>query len=108
MPTLSVVMLLVFVCGAACSGQALSFTVVKEMSAPRQRGAAIAFNNMAVVISGAIFQPVLGRLLAFQCDGASVQCVSNHFRVSMLLILGVYVIGFVLAAFCIKESFRSV
>lgn len=102
-------MFIVFMCGAACSGQALSFTVVKEINAPQQRGAAIAFNNMAVVISGAIFQPVLGRLLATPCVGDVIsltQCEERHFKMSMLLILAVYAVGFLLALFFIKESYK--
>jgi MFS family permease len=102
---ISVVTVAVFLCGAACSGQALSFTVVKEINNPRQRGAAIAFNNMAVVISGAIFQPLLGKLLAVQCDGvaSASHCASSPMRLSMLLILAVYLISWLIASFAIKE-----
>lgn len=52
-----------FVAGAACSGQALSFTVVKENNSVNNRATALAINNMAVVISGAIFQPLIGKLI---------------------------------------------
>lgn len=107
---LSLLMVIVFICGAACSGQALSFTVIKEINAPQQRGAAIAFNNMAVVISGAIFQPLLGRLLQFQCieNNETLRlCEAHHYRVSMLLILSVYIIAFVLAGFFINESLQK-
>ncbi|OGO94342.1 MAG: hypothetical protein A3F10_00145 [Coxiella sp. RIFCSPHIGHO2_12_FULL_42_15] len=107
---LYLLMIIVFLCGAACAGQALSFTVVKEINSPQQRGAAIAFNNMAVVISGAIFQPLLGRLLEFHCEVGNAmltQCENVHFRMSMLLILAVYGVGFLLATFFIKESFKQ-
>lgn len=108
LPTSSVgwVMVLVFACGAACSGQALSFAVVKEINVPQQRGAAIAFNNMAVVISGAIFQPLLGKLLASSCGAANLACSASAFRTTMLLILGLYITGLVLATVFIKESIR--
>lgn len=103
----TMVMLLVLACGAACSGQALSFAVVKEINAPQQRGAAIAFNNMAVVISGAIFQPLLGKLLAQQCEqGVGSSCAVVAYQHSMLLVLGVYVLGAMLALFFIRESYR--
>lgn len=104
---------LIFISGAACSGQALSFTVVKENNSMWQRATAIAFNNMAVVISGAIFQPVLGRLLDFHCKGGTEKtmqaaaCQSNHFRLSMILIFAAYLISFLIAALFIKESYRK-
>ncbi len=101
----TLLMALVFIAGAACSGQALAFTVVKEINSPKQRATAIAFNNMAVVISGAIFQPALGRLLDFHCQGALLHaCEAHHYRLSMLLVLGAYAAAFLIAAFFIRES----
>lgn len=106
-----VVGILVFLAGTACAGQALSFTVVKEINENRQRATAIAFNNMANVISGALFQPILGRLLDFHCDGQGVSviqtCQSHHFRMSMLVILGAYFVSFLVASFFIRESFSA-
>lgn len=55
-----------FLAGAACSGQALSFAVVNDNSLDKTRAAAIGFNNMAVVIAGAIFQPLVGILIKDQ------------------------------------------
>ncbi len=101
---------LVFVSGAACAGQALSFTVIKENNNAGQRATAIAFNNMAVVISGAIFQPVLGKLLDFHCNAntrALATCQSHHYRMSMLLIFGAYVVAYIIAQFFIKESYKK-
>lgn len=101
-------MVLIFVSGAACAGQALSFTVIKENNKPGQRATAIAFNNMAVVISGAIFQPVLGKLLEFHCGGEGsglAMCQAHHYRTSMMLVLVVYVLAYVIAQFFIKESY---
>ena len=101
-----IVAVLIFIAGAACSGQALSFTVVKEINSARQRATAIAFNNMAVVISGAIFQPLLGRFLDFYCPTKGLLlCQYHHFRINMLLVLGAYVVSFLIAALYIKESF---
>lgn len=62
--------ILLFLIGMACSGQALSFALVKENNLPKNNAAAIGFNNMAVVIAGAIFQPVVGKLIQLH---ASVQ-----------------------------------
>jgi len=96
----------IFIAGAACAGQALSFTVIKEINAAQYRASAIGFNNMAVVISGAIFQPALGKLLNFHCDAMGFAgCQTQHYLTSMLLILGAYIVSLGLALFFIKESF---
>lgn len=113
-PTQSLILvgILVFIAGAACSGQALSFTTVKEINSERQRATAIAFNNMAVVISGAIFQPIIGRLLDYHCQNGITKtlltlCQANHFRLSMIVILGAYMVSFIIATFFIKESYPT-
>lgn len=87
--------ILLFFAGAACSGQALSFTVVKENNANSAKGIAIAFNNMAVVISGALFQPIIGKLL-------NSSDMSN-FKNVLLIVLVSYALSFLIAVFLIKE-----
>jgi MFS family permease len=101
---------LLLLAGAACSGQALSFTVVKEINPEHRRATAIAFNNMAVVISGAIFQPLIGKLLDFHCQFGDTailsSCETLHHRLSMIPIVGAFVLSFIIAAFFIKESWQ--
>ena len=96
----TIVGILLFSAGAACAGQALSFTVVKENNVKSAKGTAIAFNNMAVVISGAIFQPIIGKLL----ESTEVGSFNiSHFKSALLIVLFSYVISFVVALFFIKE-----
>ncbi len=97
---------LLFLAGAACSGQALSFTLVKENNASSVKATAIAFNNMAVVISGAVFQPVIGRLIESSNAGSSMMDNPTHFKQGLMLVLGAYVIAFLIAACFIKEPAR--
>lgn len=92
-----VIGILLFIAGAACAGQALSFTVVKENNSHNTRATAIAFNNMAVVVSGAIFQPLLGKLIVSINDTARF----NH---AMYLVLFTYVIAFLLSAIFIRSN----
>ncbi len=49
--------------GIAGAGQILTFAVVKDINEPQHLATAIGFNNMAVVVGGAIFQPLVGLLL---------------------------------------------
>jgi MFS family permease len=98
----------IFAAGLACSGQALSFSLIKDMTHPKRKGTAIALNNMAVVISGAFFQPVIGKLLSvFQPDASSSTSLYSNtaFTYSLLLILGCYVLGFIIACFFLRETF---
>ncbi len=76
-----------FIAGAACSGQALSFAVVRSNNNEKVKAIAIAFNNMAVVISGAIFQPLIGKLIeVYQYAG-----YSNYYQKGCYLILFAYI-----------------
>jgi MFS family permease len=95
--------ILLFFSGVACSGQALSFTLVKENNANEVKATALAFNNMAVVISGAFFQPLIGKLIdAGQTSVPGVYAAAS-FKNGMLIVLFAYVIAFAVATFLIKE-----
>lgn len=95
--------ILLFLAGAACAGQALSFAVVKENNLDSEKATAIAFNNMAVVISGAIFQPLIGKLIESDKTGSVSSYNINHFKGGLFIVLFAYIIGFLVALFCIKE-----
>ena len=74
-------------------------------------GHALAWQDEVTIflISGAIFQPVLGKLLAVQCDGvaSASHCHPASLRISMLLILAVYLISWLIASFGIRESLKA-
>ncbi len=86
-----------FLSGAACAGQALSFTVVKNQNPDDCVASGIALNNMAVVISGAVFQPLAGFIL-HQFAGMG----SKQYQYGLSLVLAAYVIAFVLATVFIR------
>jgi len=98
-----VVGLLLFLAGAACSGQALSFAVVKENNPSSAKGTAIAFNNMAVVISGALFQPLIGKLLASNKTNITETYDVDNFKNVLMIVLFSYIISFLIAIIFIKE-----
>lgn len=95
--------ILLFMAGAACAGQALSFAVVKENNTHAEKATAIAFNNMAVVISGAIFQPLIGKLIESGRSDITTYYNVSHFRQGLLIVFCAYAIGFLVALFFIKE-----
>lgn len=85
-----------FVAGIACGGQALSFAVVKDNNSNTNIAAAIGFNNMAVVISGAIFQPLVGNFISDQS--------ASHYQQGIHLVTGCFLVGSVVALFLIRSQ----
>jgi MFS family permease len=61
---------LLFTGGVCNGGQVLVFACVKEISPRRISGTALGFTNAIVMMSGIIFQPLLGELLDWCWDGA--------------------------------------
>lgn len=90
---------LLFIAGAACAGQAISFAVVRQNNSPAVRSTAIAFNNMAVVISGALFQPVIGSVIQYY----QPTNLSMAYQYGVALILAAYIVGLLVAVFFIRE-----
>lgn len=96
---------LLFFAGAACSGQALSFTLVKENNSTTIKATAIAFNNMAVVISGAVFQPLIGKLIeSSHAVGSALLDNPDHFKQGLYLVLAAYIIAFLISLRFIKHT----
>ena len=71
LPSLPLILMfgILFVAGTFNSGQLLSFACVKESLPNEMSGTAIGFTNAIVMMSGFIFQPLLGKLLDFSWNG---------------------------------------
>ena len=106
-----IVGVLVFLIGAACGGQALSFASVKENNPEHLQATALGFNNMAVVISGFIFQPLSSALIQYHWDGAVVNGSpmyhAQDYQLGMILIPMVFLVGLLMSSFGIRESIGS-
>lgn len=95
--------------GAASAGQALSFALVNHIHPPANRAAAIGFNNMAVVVSGAIFQPLIGKLISAHSsglltpDGHHIYTASDY-RFGLIVLWAAYLIGLIFSVLFIKEK----
>ena len=96
--------LLLMLAGASCAGQALSFSLVRDNNPFSIKATALSVNNMAVVISGAIFQPLIG----FVISGGVLSELSHYtildFKRGLLAILIAYAIASITALFFIKEK----
>lgn len=100
---------LMFLLGAFSSGFILAFSVVREINTPILTGTAIGFINTLNNASGALAQPVVGKLLDQQWNGQVLSDGTPVYSLAMyneaLLFLPVcLVVAFVMLPF-IKETF---
>lgn len=100
--------LVLFVLGLGAGGQTVSFAVVKENNSPEYVGTASGFNNLSVLIGGAIFQPLVGYFLQ-QTDswrlvnGVHVYSVSSY-QTALLVMPLCFLASLIIASFILKES----
>ena len=91
--------------GIAGAGQILTFELVRKNNTPSHLATAIGINNMAVVIGGALFQPLVGYVLHWHAHQDSSVLSSYHvadYTMALLSIPLCYLIGFITSCFCIR------
>jgi MFS family permease len=106
--SVSALFIVMFLYGITNTGVATSYAVASEINPRPIVGASVAFANMASVIIGALFQPIIGWLLDLNWDGkmqngAPLYSVSN-FQLAFLLLPICLALSFVMAFF-IKETY---
>lgn len=67
--SLPMMFILLFLAGLMIGGQVLCFTCAKDHSTDEVSGTTIAFTNGLVMMSGVLFQPILGLILDLVWDG---------------------------------------
>ncbi|HEX2115021.1 MAG TPA: MFS transporter [Alphaproteobacteria bacterium] len=104
---LAAVSAIILVHGVGASAMVLGFAAVREHNPPEMSSTAMGIVNVAVIGSGAIFQPLVGWLLDLQWSGelgAGVRVYSAEaFRIA-LSVLSVAGIGGLCATLLMKES----
>lgn len=101
--------ILLFFMGVACAAHILTFALVRDINKPNVVATAVGFNNMAVVIGGAVLQPLVGGILTSLWDGSVLKSgVPIHslsdYHWALLIVPILYVIGIFTALFMIKET----
>lgn len=100
--------ILLFLLGVACSGQVLSFAVVKDNAAHHQRATAIAINNMAVVAAGALLQPLVGLLLNQHASWRGlglIRLYTRHdYQYALIILPIVFLTAWIVSLFFIRET----
>lgn len=101
---------ILFIYGLGAGGQTVSFAVVKENNPPELVGTASGFNNLAVLIGGAIFQPLVGYVLQHSTswhasiNGVHVYSVQGYQMALMVLPL-CFAASLFISVFLLKESY---
>jgi len=103
------VCLLLFFIGCASSGNLLCFAVAKDINRPSVVSTAMGFNNMSVVLSGAVFQPVVGWILAKLWNGAMENgaplYTTGNYTLALSAIPICYLISLFIAILGIRETY---
>ncbi|KTD09866.1 MFS transporter [Legionella hackeliae] len=97
-----------FMLGFGAGGQTVSFAVVKDNNPPELVGTASGFNNLSVLVGGAIFQPLVGVALHHSSDwsvvnGIPVYSIASYNKALLVMPL-CYLASLIIAMFILKES----
>ncbi len=95
-----------FVIGAACGSHPLCFSLAKENNFLRYSGIATAITN-AMIMSGGIFQSLVGKLLDLHFSGVIVDGIRVYTKSDYTFALSIIPLGFIAAilmTFLIKET----
>ena len=101
--------LVLLMLGFGAGGQTVSFAVVKDNNPAHLVGTASGFNNLSVLLGGAIFQPLVGVILHHSAGsqltrGLPVYTVSSY-QTALLVMPCCYLASLILALWLIKESY---
>ena len=107
--SLIILTIAVFFAGVGCGGQALSFVLVKDNNEDENSATAMGFNNTAVVVSGFIFQPLVGYVIKYNSGmygnvNEVLQYSASSYLAGMNVILGCYIIAAFISIFLIKDK----
>ena len=100
-----------FILGLGAGGQTVSFAVVKENNSPELVGTASGFNNLSVLIGGAIFQPLVGYLLQHSNswrleNGVHIYSLESYQKALIIMPL-CFLASLLISGLLIKESHPS-
>ena len=99
-----------FVLGLGAGGQTVSFAVVKDNNPGHLVGTASGFNNLSVLLGGAIFQPLVGVILQHHHVGSQLQQGVSTYTISsyqhaLLVMPCCYLASLFIALWLLKESY---
>ncbi len=97
-----------FLFGFAASSQSVTFGVVQDNNPLSVAGTAVGFNNMAVILGGVLFQPLVGFVLNARWDGTIINGLHFYsladYRMALILLPLCSLIGIFSSLFIIHET----
>ncbi len=94
--------------GWSAAGQSLSFAAIKDNQPAHLTGAANGFNNMLIVVGGALFQPLVGFLLDWHWAGTLAHGTKVYtpadFHFALWLLPTFYIVATTIALLFIRET----
>lgn len=100
--------LILFCLGLGAGGQTVSFAVVKDNNPAHLVGTASGFNNLSVLLGGAIFQPLVGMILHQSDEWRLIQDIHVYtlsgYQKALVVMPSCYFASLILALFFIRES----
>lgn len=106
--SMSLMYVVLFFLGLGAGGQTVSFAVVTDNNPLHLVGTASGFNNLSVLIGGAIFQPVVGVLLHHSTSWRLVNNVPIYaisaYQKALLVMPICYLLSLMVVIFFLKES----
>jgi len=102
---------LLFLAGVTIGGQVLCFTCAKDNSTHEVSGTTIAFTNALVMMSGVVFQPILGLILDAVWDGqvseAGLRVYSHScYQVAIMAVPACLILSWFLLRF-LKDTYNQ-
>jgi MFS family permease len=100
--------LILLILGLGAGGQTVSFAVVKDNNPDHLVGTACGFNNLSVLIGGAIFQPLVGVILHRSDAVVLVNGIPDYtvaaYQSALTVMPCCYILSLIMVFFFIKES----
>jgi len=97
-----------FLLGVSISGMVVTFGVIKDVNASSVVGTANGFNNMAILIGGIIFQPLIGVVLHLLWKGKLISHVPVYslynYRIALSIMPVCFLLALVCSVFLIRET----
>jgi MFS family permease len=97
--SLSWMYLWLFLLGVSISGMTVTFGIIKDINAKSVISTANGFNNMAILIGGIIFQPMIGVILHILWGGKLMNNIPIYSLINYKIALSIVPLCFLLALF---------
>jgi len=108
---MSYMYVVLFMLGFGAGGQTVSFAVVTDNNPPHLVGTASGFNNLSVLLGGAIFQPLVGVILhrsaASKVVNGLPEYLMSSYQKALLIMPCCFAVSLILAVWLINESYPS-